>query len=569
MVFQKKVPNLLGTPKNQFVAQALKMSSETKSGNGALKYSTTGNDFLDNFASIAKFKEPREFSEVAKDMHLLWSQNPQLCLKLAVYIRMITRKPKVVNKDEIEVFNVQRGQGLKNEGIMRFLWLAINQPLTFKSNFNYFIAAGSWKDVFQMLSLDLQYHGWEKRELDWKFFNLIISAGLINPETTDLVRKYLPTIRTNKNCKTIESQADTLIGRWLARKLFPDLEKDGACKAYRKLKSEGKAHQWQQLISNQLYTAINFDLVAGKALALLVGSKFLENHKLVDKYTNWIKEKPVAKYTGFVYELFKPLHDNQHIAEHKEFTINAQFAQLIKTGKENANTNSNFLVVRDTSGSMTSTAIGTSVSSFDVAKAMALYFSEFLTGYFTNSFAEFANTCVLKNWKGKTPCDKWVNDNCGAYGGTNFQSVIDMFIDLKENKGVPEQDFPKGILCISDGEFYCCGTNKTTNFNRAIERLREAQFSDDFVSNFKIVLWDIPNCFYGNHETKFEDFADAPNFFYMSGFDPSAITFLIGSEAGKSIPHTAEELFLAAMDQDLLNKLVVITSNKKKKNKRK
>lgn len=563
MVFQKKVDSLLGTkvPENQFVKQALKVSAETTSGNGALKYSTSGNSFVDNFAAISYFKEPRSYEEVAKDMSNLWSQNPSLCVKLAIYIRLVTRKSKIIIKDKVEVLDVQRGQGLKNEGIMRMLWLAINQPATFKVNLPLFIAAGSWKDVIQMLSLDLQYHGWDNKKLDWNFFYLVISAGLNNPETTHLVRKYLPTIRTNKNCKTLESQADTLIGRWLARKFNPGLEKESAYKAYRKTKSEGVAHEWQQLISKQLYDQINFGNIAGRALSILVGSKFLENHGLVEKYNQWISSRPVAKFTGFVHELFAPLGDwrTQHIEDYKEKTINAQFAQLVKVGKEGAK--SSLLVVRDTSSSMGSIARGCTVSSNCIAKSLALYFSEFLEGPFAGVFAEFSRKCRLVKWQGETPVDKYVNDRNEAYGNTDFQSVIDLFIELK-HRGVSEKEFPCGILCISDGEMDKCAANRSTNFQTAILRLREAGFSKEYVDNFKIILWDIPNCYYGKTVVKFEDFADAPNFFYMSGYDPSAVTFILGGSKPEA-PKNAEELFITAMDQELLNRVRIIKNRKK------
>ena len=80
---------------------------------------------------------------------------------------------------------------------------------------------------------------------------------------------------------------------------------------------------------------------------------------------------------------------------------------------------------------------------------MALYFSEFLEGYFAGTFAEFSDGCKLHKWNGATPVDKYINDSCSAYANTNFQSVIDLFIRLK-SEGVNERDFPSGILCISD-----------------------------------------------------------------------------------------------------------------------
>ena len=110
-------------------------------------------------------------------------------------------------------------------------------------------------------------------------------------------------------------------------------------------------------------------------------------------------------------------------------------------------------------------------------------------------------------------------------------------------------------------------TATSTNFNVAIQKLRDAGFSKEYVDNFKIILWDIPNGYYGKPETKFEDFADAPNFFYLSGYDPSAVAFILGTGEFKATPRNAKELFEAAMDQELLNR-VFIPSSKTKKGKK-
>lgn len=569
-MFDKKVNSLFKSEENLFVKEGLKKSFETESGNGALKYSTSGNGFVDDYASLAIYKNPRSYSEIADDMQRLWSLDPTLTVKLALYIRLITRKSIIIAKNKSETLKeVQKGQGLKHEGIMRQIWLAINHPATFRVNLTLFIAAGSWKDIITMLNWDLQYHGWKNRKLDWNFFKQVLQAGLINPDTTNLVRKYLPTIRTNSKCTTLEAQADTIIGRWIARFLFPDTDKEISYKQYRKLKSQGTAHHWQQLISQQLYYAINFDTIAGRALALLVGSKFLQNHNLEDKYTEWILSKPMSKFTGYVFEIFKPLKDRcKDVPKYLKATIDSQFRKLVELGKTDIK--SKLLVVRDVSGSMSCMAYGTNMTSNDIAKSMALYFSEFLTGEFAGTYAIFSNTCKLKQWSGNTPSERWINDWSQSFGSTNFQSVIDLFISLKE-KGVPESDFPDGLLLISDGEFDAYGTNTSTNFNIAIQRLKEVGFSEEYVSNFKIILWDIPNTFYGSKpKPKFEDFADAPNFFYISGYDPSAISFILGSDKPEvKAPKNAEELFLASMDQELLNRVRIVEDKKKtfKKNK--
>lgn len=64
MEFQKRLTSLIKS-ENQYVKQGLKASSEIKSENGAKKHSTTGNKFVDNFASASNFKNPRSYEEVS------------------------------------------------------------------------------------------------------------------------------------------------------------------------------------------------------------------------------------------------------------------------------------------------------------------------------------------------------------------------------------------------------------------------------------------------------------------------------------------------------------------------
>lgn len=583
MEFSKKKTSLFDnketvtSQENAFVREGLKESSKTVSGNGALKYSTSGDAFVDNFALIANFKAPRDYTEVSKDMYKLWSINSKKCLQLAVYIRLITRETQIALPGETVTLDVQRGQGLKNEGIMRMLWLAIHHKPTFMANMPYFIAAGSWKDVFEMMSLDLQYHGWKGRKLDWNFMRNTILSGLANPSTSELVKKYLPTIRSVKECKTVESQARTIIGQYLASCIYgnkkskkKESDSRAAQRKYRRIKRSGTVHKWQQLISQKNLLELDFNTIHGRALSLLVGSKFLKNHGLIEKYQKWIASKPVAKYTGYVFELFQPLGNSYRInrlPEYQEMTINKQFDGLVETGKQNLRPDNKLLVVRDISSSMTSCGRGTNMSAYAIAKSMALYFSAMFDGPFKDAYATFSDTCKLCKWQGKTAIEKWANDTDSNFGSTNFQAVAEMLVKIRKN--VPESEFPTGVLCISDGDFNWCGVNES-NFNKFRKTLLSGGFSKDFVENFKLILWDIPNSYYGNStRAKFEDFADAPNNFYISGYDPAAVAFIMGTEQRQVTPKNASELFIAAMDQDLLNRLTIVEKFVKKTNKKK
>ncbi len=558
-MFNTKKTNLFDTAQgaignkmtSAFTQAASKISAETRSGNDALKYSTTGDAFVDQFGTIGQYLAPREYAEVDKCMRLLWSINPIDALKFTVYIRLITRSCQLSTGEKTET--VQRGAGLKHEGILRMMWIAVNHPNTFATNLELFISAGSWKDVFYMMQYDLVYNGWDDRKLPWEFIGHVIMAGLENPTTSELVKKYLPQIKARSNCKTVWAQADTIIGKWLCS-IFGI---SGDYKAYRLLKSSGTAHTWQQLISQHKMLKIDFNTVHGKALSQMVSSKFLKNNNLEQKYLEWIMAKPVAKYTGFVHELFQKFDEHNIL---KTYTINAQFNTLVETAKKNAKKGTSLIVVRDTSGSMGALATGSKMSCFDIGKALALFFSEMLpAGKFANSWIEFNRDAKLHNWKGKTACEKWINDYANCVGNTNFQSVINLFTRVK-NTGVAENEFPTGIICISDGEFDKTSLDNT-NVNAAKNTLKSAGFSQEYIDNFKIVLWNLQSNYYGETTgKKFETYGNEKNTFYFSGFDGSVLAFLTGVEyTNKETkePTTAEELFKAAMDQELLNLLEV------------
>lgn len=541
-LFNKPEVSTVSTGKGLFINSALKKSAVTRSENGSVKYSTTGDDFVDQFSNIGKYKLPRTYDEISKDMDILWSQDQLAATKFAFYLRTIPRKVTLINGTVTEA--PQKGAELRWESLMRLVWLSQKSPTTFKSNFPLFLSLGSWKDAFKLLQYDLIYNGWDKRVLDWQFMGNIIVSGLANTNTCELIKKYLPQIHNKKKCGTVEKQANTMIGKWLCSLLFGAKTGDGSgnYKKYRLLKATGTAHTWQQLISQQKFDLIDFDKVHGRALKLMSSSKFLENQGLKEKYAEWIKgPDAMVKYTGFVHELFpndKP--SEQHIKD----TINKQFNVLVEKAKENE-ANTPYIVVRDTSGSMGSPVIGEKFSSNHVAKAIALYFSQFLKGPFANAFIEFADTATLREWKGSTPFDKFYNDKCDAYGSTNFMSVIGLFCSLRSQIS-DESEFPKGIICISDGEFNPASLGKT-NVDSAREMLRQAGFSRDFVDNFVITLWNIPNSFYGRSAVKFETHGEVSNVFYFSGLSASVISFLNGKVS------TARDLFDEAMNQEVLN----------------
>ena len=379
--------------------------------------------------------------------------------------------------------------------------------------------------------------------MDWEKFADLITAALTNPNTSELVKKYLPQIKARSACKTIDAQSNNQIAKWLCSVLFGGKENDATTyKKYRKLKTSGTAHSWQKLISQARFKDLNFDNIHGRALSILVKSKFLTKTGLSDKYNAWLKKPETkVKYTGFVHELFEGHWKGDPI---KEETINKQFMTLVEKARQDEVTD--LIVVRDTSGSMGSTCPGTNSTCYDVAKALALYFSEFLKGTFANHWIEFNSKAKLCEWQGTSPTAKWKNDKSSYVGGTNFQSVIDLFVEMKRN-GVPESDFPRGILCVSDGEFNPTQLGNT-NVEAARQKLARAGFSADYCREFVIVLWNLQNSYYGKGSgEKFETGQDTKGVYYFGGYSASVISFLSGKIK------TTYELIDEALSQEVLS----------------
>ena len=550
-MFSNKLKSLFEVSKTS----VLKREAETLSGNLAKKYSETDDPFVTQFGQVSNFKIPRSFIDISASMEALWAKSPRLAIMFTLYLRIITRVVSMFDGSLISKAP-HRGPGLKYESIMRMLWIYNKNPDSFWKNIRLFITLGSWKDVFLMLNYDLQYHGWDNKILDWTQVIKIILAGLENPNTINLVKKYLPSIKTNAKCTTLNSQADNMIAKYTCSSLFGKAMNGYTYKQYRKLKSSGTAHEWQKAISKGRFLELDFDTIHGKALSLLVSSKFLANHGLEEKYHKWISEKPVAKFTGLIHELFeKPMK-----MSYQKDTANKQFMGAVETAKIGLNPLNGLLVVRDTSGSMASKAHGTNLSSDMLACILGVFFDYLLpdNNHFKGHFVEFASKTRLKKWVGVTPVDKVTANTRGGFGSTNFSNVFKLFSDIKRNKDIPEDFFPSGILCISDGEFDPAQLGKT-NVEQAFIILREAGFSEEYISKFSIILWNIPNTFYGlRSSSKFETYeTNIPNIFYFSGYDPSIIAFLTGSTIQQQIPRTARDLLEAALNQPILNMVEV------------
>lgn len=512
--------------------------------------------FIDQFVNLKKCLQPRTYVQVAKDMYPLWKANPLLCTKFTAYTRMITRKCRITTPEGVIQLDTQQGEGLKNEGIMRMLWLAIYHKPTFHANIAYFAAAGCWKDFITMMALDVQLHGFKHR-LDWDFFKKVIFAGLANGQTCDLVKKYLPRVRSSVACKTDEAKARNTVAKFLAEGLYGKPKDEGdysTYRKYRKMKNSGKAAQWQQLISQKKFLEIDFDTVTGKALAQLVGSKFLKHQGLKEKYQNWLKNRKKPSNSGFLHTLFKPYGLDkiaEEIPEFMETSINASFNVFVDNAKRNRV--APLLVVRDISHSANGEIENSETSAYSLGKVYALYHSELLPTIFKNSYAVLEDNMVLRKFKGQNVIEKWKADKEEALcQNPSIISIADMLCKMKEDYGVDEGEFPRGCVVITNHTYFTKSNNQA--FVEFKQRLLKANFSKEFVRAFKVIIWRVPLAYKGRPNVALVP--GVSNCFLVNGLNNSTSSFITG-EKRFQVPKTTRDIFKHAMNQELLNMMIL------------
>ena len=536
----------------------------TVTWNGAISNSTTGVTNLDYFAKCGSYRG-RTPIEVCADMAAIFGDDPVTAMKIVMYNRMITRKVKGFNN---ETEAVQRGQGQKDEFIKSLAWLENNDPDKLYNNLWLVPVVGTWKDLWYD-SAATGFHYYINPE---KVYELV-AVGLQSEYHRALIAKYLPKIRSRRN---IKNDRHRRLNAW-ARGLCEHLGWTEA--QYRKFKSnpEHSAHDFQRLMCNGDWKGLDFNTISGKALFNLLNQKgkdqknVIERHGLEKKYLEWIEKQPVAKFTGYPYELYQAAKGNRTLIE--KHTYDKQFNELLRKAKDSVSPDllrKGVLCALDTSGSMGYMGhygMGTSaVQPIDICVGLGIYFASLLEGHFHNHVIMFDNVSRFLKLTGESFCGKADQIPANAMGGTNFQSVIDEIVRVrKANPQIPVEDYPEVLLVVSDMQFNTAGnywergnesaTNINTNYEVAMQKLRRVGLKD-----MTIIWWNVNGHYSGDFpSTNFD-----PGTVLISGFDGAIVTSILGGmeevideKTGEKRKPTPEEVMQKALDQEILNRIEV------------
>ena len=551
--------------RNAFI-DAVGFKPTTLSENGALTLTTTSSALVDQFGKAGNFRG-RTLAEVFAEQAQIWNENAEAALRFPFYLRMVTRKVKVNANNETE--KVQNGQGARDESFKRLLWVALEHPEAFYNNIWALPLVGSWKDLWTLMFYDIKEN---TKCINQKAIFEIIAQGMLCDTHVDLIKKYMPRIKSQSKCKTDWTKITNDLAKAFAEQMGISY------KEYNKMKASGKAHDFQKLICSRNYKDLNWNHIPGRALNLLVSSKFLSNHNLKDTYTEWILTQPVAKFTGYVFELAKRLREARgsrygyargrgaNIPIELKHTLDAQFKGLVEKARDGGKITENVWCCLDTSSSMNQAVNGLrDIYCSDIASSLALFFADLNTGPFHNKVIMFDIVSRPHDMVGESFCERIMNLPSVGCGGTNFQSAVDEIIKIRQqHPEIPLEQYPTTVLVVSDMEFnpsnrswYGANYRQTeTNFEYS-KRALKTVFPEEFVDNMKFIWWD---CVARHGVNHFEGNSFTPGCTFLSGFDGSIITTLLGEDSkvvdertGEVRQLTAEELVVKALNQEILN----------------
>ena len=366
-----------------------KESAVTYTENGALAYSTTGNECLNLFFRAGAMRGADE-NDIANAVIRAYTENPAKTMKILFYVR-----------------DVRQGLGER-----RFFRTAIKTLLQYypdavERNIPFFAEYGRYDDLLTVIGSPCESTAVNeiKKQLD------IDIEAMQKNENVSLLAKWLPSV----NASSSETKA---LGKKMTKLLGMNEKK------YRQTLSV--LRKYIDIMENHLRESdYTFDYSKMPSGAMLKYRKaFLRND--TERYHSYIESvlagnKKLNASVLYPYQIIHNCFDK--LDENEILSLDATWKSLT----DYANNDENAIAVIDTSGSMIWGYSG--VRPIDVALSLGIYFAEHNKGTFANHFITFSQNPRLIEIKGKNIFEKI--QYCmrfTEYANTNLEGVFDLIL---------------------------------------------------------------------------------------------------------------------------------------------
>lgn len=296
-------------------------------------------------------------------------------------------------------------------------------------------------------------------------------------ESVSLLAKWLPSENTTSR-KT----------RQLATRFRKALEMSS--KSYRRVLSTLRKNidVVERKMSSNQWGEINYQGVTSKANLIYRNAFMKHDEERRTKYLEDLSNGDVKINAGkmYLYDITSKYSNMLHrgvVDDTLEALWNAQ---------EVPKDYNDILVVRDGSGSMTTSAFGTSVSVLDIADALTIYTSQHnKSEYYKDKFITFSSSPKVVDLSGCSTLYTKLSrlKDYDDWSTTNVERVFDLILETSVKNKVDAKDLPSTVLVVSDMQF---NSAMGTNFNNdtLFEKIAN-KFEAHGYKLPKLVFWNV------------------------------------------------------------------------------
>lgn len=472
-------------------------NEKTLTWNGAVAYKTTGKKLLDFYFAITEMRYETE-KEITKKFSGVYYENPLLAIKTLFQIR-----------------DCREGNGERGLFRVCMKWLANNQPRVAKAVISLIPEYGRFDDWWCLLDvnndvreavlanakavllndIDSMKSG-KKTTIAAKWF---CSENATKPETrhyAKVISEYMEMspAQYRKTLSGLRNYID-VVERKTSSNRWGEVD-------YSKVPSQANLKYADAFMRHDRERRVEYldSLKSGKTK---INAKTLQPHEIVNNY--------VSRY---------------YVKDYDE-TLEQLWKALPNVSVDNC------LVVRDGSGSMTSTW-GSSVRPLDVATALAIYTADHNNGIWKDKFITFsANPKFIDLSNCHTLRDKlectYNEDDCS---NTNIEKTMMLILDTAINNHLTQDEMPGTVLIISDMGFDSA-MNDGYSYRNVDYKKANALF-DGIANKFKAAGYLMPKMCFWN----------------------------VAGESGNGIPMKENELGVVLMSGFSIQLLNMVMSNK-------
>ena len=409
--------------------------------NGAIAYSSLLNHFVDfNYGISNERYMPKSIlkSRFAK----LYDQNPVLATKLL-----------------FKIGDVRQGDGERNIFKAGLEYLAEEHPYVATELLNLIPEYSRFDYAIELATSLNPYVAKEARNFVVNTIQQDLDT-LENNKKADkeggltLCAKWMPSIQSKK-------AEDRKLALKLETALNPIMSAHGygtGHRAYRHILSDlrGELNIIEKRMSQKTMDELSVDDLSKLTSKQLLNNEAALKEKLGDKW-----DKYQEKVANGEAEMNSSVNTPADIVN--KYTINSfrvnDYSQNLENLWNNLNDTMpdgvNAIVIRDGSGSMTSSIPNTSLRPLDIATALSIYMAEKLPGALKDKFITFSSKPEIVDMSNcnslhdKLKLCYTYND----YSNTDIEATFDLLLDTIVANNMSQNDIPKNCVIVSDMEF--------------------------------------------------------------------------------------------------------------------